>query len=229
MGGKKRSLGIINLGVLANALQSRANGNVLATPNLLTLDNEEARIIIGQNVPFVTGSYVNTGAGGGVVNPFQTVERRDVGTTLRVRPQVSEGGTVKLAIYQEVSSIQDKTLSAGLITNRRAIESNVLVDDGQIIVLGGLIEDRSSGDTQSVPILGDIPIAGQLFRYDARSRNKTNLLVFLRPRVLRSAEAANALTQDRYEFMRAVQQEQTLPGAVLMPKQEAPVLPEVPR
>ncbi|MBU3747431.1 MAG: type II secretion system protein GspD [Burkholderiaceae bacterium] len=228
-GAGSNTAGLINLGVLANALQSRANGNVLATPNLLTLDNEEARIIIGQNVPFVTGSYVNTGAGGGVVNPFQTVERRDVGTTLRVRPQVSEGGTVKLAIYQEVSSIQDKTLSAGLITNRRAIESNVLVDDGQIIVLGGLIEDRSSGDTQSVPILGDIPIAGQLFRYDARSRNKTNLLVFLRPRVLRSAEAANALTQDRYEFMRAVQQEQTLPGAVLMPKQEAPVLPEVPR
>jgi len=228
-GAGSNTTGLINLGVLANALQSRANGNVLATPNLLTLDNEEARIIIGQNVPFVTGSYVNTGAGGGVVNPFQTVERRDVGTTLRVRPQVSEGGTVKLAIYQEVSSIQDKTLSAGLITNRRAIESNVLVDDGQIIVLGGLIEDRTSGDTQSVPLLGDIPIAGQLFRYDARSRNKTNLLVFLRPRVLRSAEAANALTQDRYEFMRAVQQEQTLPGAVLMPKQEAPVLPEVPR
>ena len=221
--------GLINLGVLANALQSRANGNVLATPNLLTLDNEEARIIIGQNVPFVTGSYVNTGAGGGVVNPFQTVERRDVGTTLRVRPQVSEGGTVKLAIYQEVSSIQDKTLSAGLITNRRAIESNVLVDDGQIIVLGGLIEDRSSGDTQSVPILGDIPIAGQLFRYDARSRNKTNLLVFLRPRVLRSAEAASALTQDRYEFMRGAQLEQSLPAGVLMPKQESPVLPGISR
>jgi len=219
--------GLINLGLLANALQSRANGNVLATPNLLTLDNEEARIIIGQNVPFVTGSYVNTGAGGGVVNPFQTVERRDVGTTLRVRPQVSEGGTVKLAIYQEVSSIQDKTLSAGLITNRRAIESNVLVDDGQIIVLGGLIEDRTSGDTQSVPFLGDIPIAGQLFRYDARSRNKTNLLVFLRPRVLRSADAATALTQDRYEFMRGVQQEQTLPAGVLLPRQEVPVLPQV--
>jgi len=228
-GAGSNTTGLINLGVLANALQSRANGNVLATPNLLTLDNEEARIIIGQNVPFVTGSYVNTGAGGGVVNPFQTVERRDVGTTLRVRPQVSEGGTVKLAIYQEVSSIQDKTLSAGLITNRRAIESNVLVDDGQIIVLGGLIEDRTSGDTQSVPFLGDIPIAGQLFRYDARSRNKTNLLVFLRPRVLRSAEAASALTQDRYEFMRGVQQEQTLPAGVLMPKQESPVLPEVQR
>ena len=223
------STGLINLGLLANALQSRANGNVLATPNLLTLDNEEARIIIGQNVPFVTGSYVNTGAGGGVVNPFQTVERRDVGTTLRVRPQVSEGGTVKLAIYQEVSSIQDKTLSAGLITNRRAIESNVLVDDGQIVVLGGLIEDRTSGDTQSVPFLGDLPIAGQLFRYDARSRNKTNLLVFLRPRVLRTAEAASVLTQDRYEFMRGSQLEQSLPAGVLVPKQEVPLLPEVRR
>lgn len=220
------STGLINLGLLANALQSRANGNVLATPNLLTLDNEEARIVIGQNVPFVTGSYVNTGAGGGVVNPFQTVERRDVGTTLRVRPQVSEGGTVKLAIYQEVSSIQDKTLSAGLITNRRAIESNVLVDDGQIVVLGGLIEDRTSGDTQSVPFLGDLPIAGQLFRYDARSRNKTNLLVFLRPQVLRTAEAASVLTQDRYEFMRGSQLEQSLPAGVLVPRQEVPLLPE---
>jgi len=219
---------LVNLGVLANALQSRANGNVLATPNLLTLDNEEARIIIGQNVPFVTGSYVSTGAGGGVINPFQTVERRDVGTTLRVRPQVSEGGTVKLAIYQEVSSIQDKTLSAGLITNRRAIESNVLVEDGQIVVLGGLIEDRTGADTQSIPFLGDLPIAGQLFRYDVRTRSKTNLLVFLRPRVLRSAESAGALTNDRYEFMRGVQREQVLPAGPLIPSQEVPQLPLVP-
>ncbi|MBM3380442.1 MAG: type II secretion system protein GspD [Betaproteobacteria bacterium] len=227
-GAPSNATNLVNLGVLANALQSRANGNVLATPNLLTLDNEEARIIIGQNVPFVTGSYVSTGAGGGVVNPFQTVERRDVGTTLRVRPQVSEGGTVKLAIYQEVSSIQDKTLSAGLITNRRAIESNVLVEDGQIVVLGGLIEDRTGADTQSIPFLGDLPIAGQLFRYDVRTRSKTNLLVFLRPRVLRSADSAGALTQDRYEFMRGVQREQVLPAGPLIPGQEVPQLPLVP-
>jgi len=227
-GAPANAANLVNLGVLANALQSRANGNVLATPNLLTLDNEEARIIIGQNVPFVTGSYVSTGAGGGVVNPFQTVERRDVGTTLRVRPQVSEGGTVKLAIYQEVSSIQDKTLSAGLITNRRAIESNVLVEDGQIVVLGGLIEDRTGADTQSIPFLGDLPFAGQLFRYDVRTRSKTNLLVFLRPRVLRSAESAGSLTQDRYEFMRGVQREQVLPAGPLIPAQEVPQLPLVP-
>jgi general secretion pathway protein D len=227
-GAPSNATNLVNLGVLANALQSRANGNVLATPNLLTLDNEEARIIIGQNVPFVTGSYASTGAGGGVVNPFQTVERRDVGTTLRVRPQVSEGGTVKLAIFQEVSSIQDKTLSAGLITNRRAIESNVLVEDGQIVVLGGLIEDRTGADTQSIPFLGDLPIAGQLFRYDVRTRSKTNLLVFLRPRVLRSADSAGALTQDRYEFMRGVQREQVLPAGPLIPGQEVPQLPLVP-
>src|SRR5690606_20160032 len=134
--------------------------NILATPNLLTLDNEEARIIIGQNVPFITGQFTATGTGGASVNPFQTIERRDVGTTLRVKPQVSESGTVRLQIFQEVSSVQNTTLSAGIITNRRAIESNVLVDDGQIIVLGGLIEERVEGGEQKVPGLGDVPIVG---------------------------------------------------------------------
>jgi general secretion pathway protein D len=192
---------ILNLGLLARALETESSANILATPNLLTLDNEEARIIIGQNVPFVTGQFTTPSAGG-AVNPFQTVERRDVGTTLRVRPQVSEAGTVRMQIFQEVSSVQDRTLSAGLITNRRAIESNVLVDDGQIVVLGGLIEERVEGANEKIPGLGDIPFLGNLFRYDTRKRVKTNLLVFLRPIVIRDAGGAYSVTADRYDYIR---------------------------
>ena len=196
---------VTNLGLLARALESNANANILSTPNLITLDNEEAKIVIGQNVPFITGQFSNTGAGG-AVNPFQTIERRDVGLTLRVKPQVSEGGTVKLGIYQEVSSVLDRSQAAGIITNKRSIESNVLVDDGQIIVLGGLVEDRYSDNDQSVPGLGSIPYLGALFRYDARKRTKTNLMVFLRPIVVRSSEQSNSLMADRYDYMRATEQ-----------------------
>src|SRR5690606_5445931 len=202
---------------LARALETNANANILATPNLLTLDNEEARIIIGQNVPFVTGQFTATGTGGASVNPFQTLERRDVGTTLRVKPQVSESGTVRLQIFQEVSSVQSVTLAAGIITNRRAIESNVLVDDGQIVVLGGLIEERVEGGEDKVPGLGDVPVVGQLFRYDTRRRVKTNLLVFLRPVVVRDGEAAYGVTADRYEYMRLLRGDSGLPEHWLLP------------
>jgi len=214
---------ILNLGFLARALESGADANILATPNLLTLDNEEARIIIGQNVPFITGQFTATGTGGASVNPFQTIERRDVGTTLRVRPQVSESGTVRLQIFQEVSSVQDTRLAAGIITNRRAIESNVLVDDGQIIVLGGLIEERIDGAAEKVPGLGDVPVVGQLFRYDSRKRVKTNLLVFLRPIVIRDADDAYSVTADRYDYIRA-----TRSGASLSPHWALPEFPPTP-
>ncbi len=207
---------ILNLNFLARALETQANGNVLATPNLLTLDNEEARIIIGQNVPFVTGQFTNTGTAGGAVNPFQTIERRDVGTTLRVRPQVSEGGTIRLQIFQEVSSVQSQTVS-GLITNRRAIESNVLVDDGQIVVLGGLIEERVEGSVNKVPWLGDVPGVGWLFRYDNRKRTKTNLMVFLRPVLLRTADDSYAVTSDRYDYVRQLQFDARFPQRLLLP------------
>lgn len=207
----------VNLGLLARALESQASGNILATPNLLTLDNEEARIIIGQNVPFVTGQFIPPTAGA-ATNPFQTIERRDVGTTLRVRPQVSESGTVRLAIFQEVSSVQDRTLSAGLITNRRAIESQVLVDDGQIVVLGGLIEDRIEGERQGVPGLSSLPVIGNLFRYDARKRVRTNLLVFLRPVVLRTAEDSWNVTADRYDYVRQLRGDTRLPQQTLLPE-----------
>jgi len=209
---------ILNLGFLARALESGADANILATPNLLTLDNEEARIIIGQNVPFVTGQFTATGTGGASVNPFQTIERRDVGTTLRVRPQVSESGTVRLLIFQEVSSVQDTRLAAGIITNRRAIESNVLVDDGQIIVLGGLIEERIDGAAEKVPGLGDVPVVGQLFRYDSRKRVKTNLLVFLRPVVIRDGSDAHSVTADRYDYIRATRAGASLPQHWALPE-----------
>ncbi|MCL4746525.1 MAG: type II secretion system secretin GspD [Burkholderiaceae bacterium] len=208
---------VFNLGLLARALESKANANILATPNLLTLDNEEARIIIGQNVPFITGQFTATGTGGASVNPFQTIERRDVGTTLRVRPQVSESGTVRLQIFQEVSNVSSQT-AQGLITNRRAIESNVLVDDGQIVVLGGLIEERVEGGEQKVPGLGDVPVFGQLFRYDNRKRVKTNLLVFLRPVVVRDANSAHGVTIDRYDYIRQLQGDSRLPPHWILPQ-----------
>ncbi|MFT3803064.1 MAG: type II secretion system secretin GspD [Burkholderiaceae bacterium] len=216
---------ILNLGLLASALETNAGANILATPNLLTLDNEEARIIIGQNVPFITGQYATTATTTGTVNPFQTIERKDVGTVLRVRPQVSEAGAVKLTIFQEVSSVSDASLSAGLITNRRAIESNVLVDDGQMIVLGGLIEDRVEGGEQKVPGLGNLPLIGQLFRYDNRKHTKTNLMVFLRPRVLRDTESSSIATTDRYDYIRQLQADTRLPTHWALPEYQSPVLP----
>jgi general secretion pathway protein D len=215
---------VLNLGALARALESDASGNILATPNLLTLDNEEARIIIGQNVPFITGQFANTGAGGNI-NPFQTIERRDVGTTLRVRPQISESGSVRLQIFQEVSSVQSTALAAGIVTNRRAIESTVLVDDGEIIVLGGLIEERVENGEQRVPVLGDLPLFGGLFRYEGRKRTKTNLLVFLRPIVLRDASASNSVTATRYDYIRALRGEALVPGRSGLPELRSVPLP----
>ncbi len=183
---------ILNLGVLVRALERDTNANILSTPTLLTLDNEEAVILIGQNVPFITGQYALSG-GATTPTPFQTIERHDVGLTLRVKPQISEGGTVRLQIYQEVSSIQDATNPAGVITNKRAVESTVLVDDGQIVVIGGLIQDSINDGVQKVPVLGDIPFLGSLFRYKSRSRNKTNLMIFLRPTLVRDAQARGIL------------------------------------
>ena len=213
------SVGPINLAFLARALETEAGANILATPNLVTLDNEEARIIIGQNVPFVTGSFSNTG-GAGAVNPFQTIERKDVGTTLRVRPQVAEGGTVRMQIFQEVSSVQDASLAAGLITNKRAIESNVLVDDGQMVVLGGLIEERLEGNISMVPGLGRLPVLGNLFRYDNRKRVKTNLMVFLRPIVLRNPDASYGVTADRYDYIRLMQGDSRVTPSELLPERQ---------
>ena len=216
----------LNLGLLARALEAETNSNIRATPNLLTLDNEEARIIIGQNVPFVTGQYATTN--NTLSSPFQTIERKDVGTMLRVRPQVSEGGTVRMEIAQEISSVADTSQAAGIITNRRAIDSNVLVDDGQIVVLGGLIEDTVEGGISKVPLLGDIPGLGRLFRYDNRKRIKTNLLIFLRPVVLRSADQAWDVTANRYDYINQRSQDARMPTPFGMVDVKQPELDPLP-
>ncbi len=218
------------LGVFANFLQTTGEGNILSTPTLLTLDNEEAKIIIGQNVPFVTGQYTNSAAsagGNGTVNPFQTVERKDVGLTLKVKPQISENGTIKLEIYQEVSSVQASSVNSatGLITNKRSIQTNVLVEDGGIVVLGGLLQDEYSGNQEKVPLLGDIPLFGNLFKTESRSRKKTNLMVFLRPVVVRDGAATEQLSLDRYDLMRSGQQTAQPSFNFAVPINESAILP----
>jgi general secretion pathway protein D len=207
--------GVYMLGALANFLQTNGDANILSTPTLLTLDNEEAKIVVGQQVPFTTGSVVLNSA---AATPFNTFERKDVGLTLRVRPQISETGTVRLSVYQEVSSI-DKTTAAstgGPTTNKRSIESNVLVEDGSIVVLGGLLTDESSDNVSKVPGLGDIPFFGNLFKGQKRERSKKNLMVFLRPVVVRDAGQTDALSQSRYQQMMGLQlQSQPAPNPVL--------------
>ena len=219
------------LGALANFLQNSGDSNVLSTPNLMTLDNEEARIVIGKSVPFVTGSYANTGGNNGAVNPFTTVERKDVGLMLRVRPQINENGTVKMYIYQEISKVDEATRQDkdGPTTSKRSIESNVLVEDGSIIVIGGLLEDSYSQAEDKVPVMGDIPVLGNLFRSENRERKKTNLMVFLRPVVVRDAATSDSLMVDRYDAIRAMQQVvQPQPSVVLGTVSGAPLLPALP-
>ena len=183
---------------LLRAIATISGSNVLSTPNLMTLDNEEARIVVGQNIPIVTGSYAQTGSTS-TVTPFQTFTRQDVGLTLRVRPQVSDNGTVKLQIFQEVSSIQSGTSTSGYILNKRNVESNVIVEDGQIIVLGGLIGDNYTDASSKIPFLGDIPLIGGLFRYDNKTRTRTNLMVFIRPSVLRNNEQNNIFSNNKLD------------------------------
>ena len=221
--------GIYVLGFLARFLQANGDGNILSTPNLLTLDNEEAKIVIGQNVPFVTGQFTNAGGNSNTVNPFQTIERKDVGITLKVKPQISENGTVRLTISQEVSTVQASTINAatGPTTNKRSIDTNVLVQDGSIVVLGGLLSDEYSSNQEKVPGLGDLPLFGNLFKSESRSRKKTNLMVFLRPVVVRDVSSSDALSVDRYDMMRTTQQAAQPEPSVMVPVNEAPLLPEL--
>lgn len=228
LGLAQRRGGVYVLGFLARFLQENGEGNILSTPNLLTLDNEEAKIVIGQNVPFVTGQYTSNNTNDGAVNPFQTIERKDVGLTLRVKPQISENGTIKMTIFQEVSNVLASSVNSttGLITNKRTIESTVLVDDGQIVVLGGLLQDEYAGNQEKVPGLGDVPLLGNLFRSESRSRRKTNLMVFLRPVVLRDAQQTGSFSLDRYELMRGTQQQAQPAASRAVPVNEAPVMPD---
>jgi general secretion pathway protein D len=193
--------GKLGLGALAHALENSGSGKVLSIPTIITLDNEEAKLIAGKTVPFVSGSVSTAG---GVNQPFTTVERKDVGLSLKVRPQISQGGTIKMSIYQEVSSVDEssKNSPTGLITNKNAIESNVLVEDGEIIALGGLTQDNLSDSFEGVPYLSSIPFLGNLFKYQTKSRNKSTLMIFIRPIVLRSADETLAVSTDRYDYMR---------------------------
>jgi general secretion pathway protein D len=221
---------ITNLALLIRALQSDTTSNILATPNLLMLDNEESRIIVGQNVPFITGQYAQTGTTA-TVTPFQTIERQDVGVTLRVKPQITEGGGVRMAVHEEVSSVVDTTNPAGIIINKRSLDSTVLIDDGQIIVLGGLIQDSQVGSTQKIPFLGDIPIAGALFRYDTRKKDKTNLMVFLRPTIVRNSAMGGAVSSERYDYIIGEQKSiRTDPNIIppVLPNLQDPSLPSTP-
>jgi general secretion pathway protein D len=217
--------GALGLGAVASALENEGSANILSTPNMITLDNELATIKVGQNIPIITGSFT-TGTSG-ANNPFQTVDRKDIGLLMKVRPQISEGGVIKLSIYHENSGIDNSVVRPeGIVTTVRAIESNVLADDGQIIVLGGLISDNEDHGDQKVRGLGDIPVLGNLFKYRNRTRNKTNLMVFLRPVVVRSKEQNNDISLDRYEYMRALG-ETTRPrdDTILMQNLGAPALP----
>ena len=226
--------GVITLAAIAKALQSTSETNIVSTPNLITLDNEEAKIVVGENVPFITGQFTGAGGGGGTAaaNPFQTIERKDVGITLRIRPQIGENGAVRMQIFQEQSAVKTDvaagTSNAGPSTTKRSIENTVVVDDGQILVLGGLIDDRYVTSVSKVPLLGDIPFLGWLFRSETRERKRSNLMVFLRPIVLRDSDSTNRLTVDRYDKIRGLQGDLQPAQSWVLPINQAPQLPATP-
>ncbi len=225
----KQINGQLGLGALAHALETEGNANILSTPTLFTLDNELATMKVGQNVPIISGQFTTSG-GGTNANPFQTIDRRDVGLTLKVRPQISEGGTIKMAIYHETSSVDPSstTSTAGVTLNNRVIESNVLADDGQIFVLGGLIEDTEGDGVEKVRGLGDIPVLGNLFKYQTRKRKKTNLMIFLRPVIVRSQEHSASLAANRYDYMRSAgEAAQPKDDTLMLQNLGAPVLPKL--
>ena len=216
----------LTMTIILNALETQGNANILSTPSLLTLDNEEAFITVGQQVPFVTGSYTNTGVGNGAQNPFQTIERQSVGVTLKVTPQINEGDSVVLDIVQEVSSISAQILAASdVITNERKIETKVLANDGDIVVLGGLVKDDVQDSTQGVPILSSIPLLGRLFRNDVVTVTKSNLLVFIRPTIIRDDEDLKGATAEKYRFIREQQIERRERGLMFLDDGNLPVLP----
>jgi general secretion pathway protein D len=212
----------LTLGTVATALETMSGTNILSTANIVTLDNEEAKIVVGQNVPFVTGSYTTTGTS--TTSPFQTIERKDVGLTLRIRPQIGKNGAIRMTILQESSSVASTSSSSGPTTNKRSIESTVVVNDGKIIVLGGLIEDSYTAEANQLPVLGNLPYIGGLFRSLSRTRKKTNLVVFLRPLVMRDESASDELSLDRYDQIRARQRELPRDVNKVLPENDTPQL-----
>ncbi len=212
------------LGALANFLEQEGGGNILSMPNLVALDNEEAKIVVGQNVPFVTGTFTNTGNGGSV-NPFQTVERKDVGLVLRVKSQIGEGGAIRMVVYQELSSIGSQS-AQGPITNKNSVETTVTVDNNDLLVLGGLMQDEYTDGNSGVPGLSKIPLLGNLFKGENRKRTKSNLMIFLRPVIMRTADESSRLTLDRYDQIRAEQVQGQPAATLLLPDTGAPQLPK---
>jgi len=209
---------------LLKALTTDAATNILSTPSIVTMDNQEAEIVIAQNVPFLTGSFTTSASGAS--NPFQTVERQDVGITLKVTPQINDGNTIKLDINQEVSNVsQAAAANGGIITNKRQITTSVLVEDGEILVLGGLIDDTLRDSVSKVPVLGDIPLIGWLFRSHTTSKEKQNLMVFMRPSILRDANAAAYHTNRKYNYLRAQQIDAGINGFGLLKEESNPLLP----
>lgn len=207
---------------IVSALASDSDTNILSTPTLVTMDNEEAEIIVGENRPFLTGSF--TTSANGASNPFQTIERRDVALTLKVKPQINEGNAVQLEIDQQVENVLQDT-AQGPVTTKRSLKTNVLVEDGQILVLGGLIDDNLSESLQKVPGLGDIPVVGNLFRFRDTTKRKRNLMVFLHPVILRDSDQGTLYTSDKYSYTREQQLAARQRGVALLPEVKTPVLP----
>lgn len=228
--GSGLNLGVGNLngtnrvGALITALSSDGKSNILSTPSLLTLDNEEAEIVVADNVPFLTGSYSGTGGGSTPTNPFQTIQREDVGLTLRITPQINEGNAIKMKVEQEVSSVSSSAQAVDLITSKRSLKTNVIVNDGQMIVLGGLIKEDFQDNEQRVPGLGDIPLLGWFFRYNKTTKVKTNLMVFIQPTILKDAALTAAHTGDKYNFIRAQQLKLREDGFRLADEENSPLL-----
>jgi len=217
----------LNFAAIARALASDADSNILSTPNLVTLDNQEAEIVVGENVPFVTGEFSSAGGTSSSVNPFRTIERQDVGLTLRVTPQINEGNAIKLDIEQEISGVVPSSTGASdLTTSKRSIKTAVMIEDGQTIVLGGLIDDTLQQTHQSVPILGDIPVVGRLFRFDRTEKRKRSLMIFLRPAIIKDAAVLSQITDGKYSYIRAQQLEHREKGIYLMDDNLSPLLPE---
>jgi general secretion pathway protein D len=212
-----------------NALRGDGETNIISTPNIVTLDNEEAEIRVGQEVPFLTGQFTNTGANQGSVNPFQTIQRQEVGTSLKITPQINEGSGVKLEIEQETSSLGARVAGASdLITNTRTITTSVFVNDGEILVLGGLIDDKLLQTDRRVPGLGRIPGLGWLFRSRKTDRSKTNLMVFIRPTILRDVADARFQTNAKYRSIQDLQRQLADEPVGLMRGEQRPTLPPLP-
>ncbi|KND61477.1 General secretion pathway protein D [Candidatus Burkholderia verschuerenii] len=218
------------LGGLLQALSSSSDANILSTPNLITLDNEEAKIVVGQNVPVVTGSYATPTANTATsVTAFNTFDRRDVGVTLHVKPQITESGVLKLQLYQEDSTVDNTTTNnpGGVTINTRSIQSTVLADDGEIVVLGGLMQDQYNNGNSKIPLLGDIPWIGNLFRSENKQRTKTNLMVFLRPVIVRDQATASQIANTRYDYLRQQQYGSSTDNRLIRDK-DVPMMPPKP-